>query len=93
DVRANRRDTVTGTAAGISSSYQRVVHWFNDVAQYWVYANSDSIYTSPPMKAETYTMVLYRDEFEVGRKSVPVGASATVPSSIASTKSSTTPAW
>ncbi|KAG8735397.1 hypothetical protein FRC12_018089 [Ceratobasidium sp. 428] len=38
-------------------------------------------------------MVLYRDEFEVGRKSVSVGAGATVSSSIASTKVSITPAW
>ncbi|KAG8684145.1 hypothetical protein FRC09_015583 [Ceratobasidium sp. 395] len=44
------------------------------------------------MKAGTYTMVLYCDEFEVGRKSVPVGASATMSSSIASTKASTAPA-
>lgn len=45
------------------------------------------------MKAGTYTMVLYRDEFEVARKSVTVGAGATVSSSIASTEAATTPAW
>ncbi|KAG9079128.1 hypothetical protein FS749_008799 [Ceratobasidium sp. UAMH 11750] len=87
------RGTVTGTATGISTSYQRVVHWFNDVAQYWAYANSAGTFTTPPMKAGTYTMVLYRDEFEVARKSVSVGAGATVSSSIASTEASTTPAW
>ncbi|KAG8748610.1 hypothetical protein FRC10_000001, partial [Ceratobasidium sp. 414] len=52
-----------------------------------------TLQTSPPMKAETYTMVLYRDEFEVARKSVSVSADATVSSSIASTEASTTPAW
>ncbi|KAG9126286.1 hypothetical protein FRC07_004097 [Ceratobasidium sp. 392] len=86
------RGTVIGTATGVSSSYQRVVHWFNDVAQYWAYANSAGAFTSPPMKAGTYTMVLYRDEFEVARKSVSIGAGATVSSSIASTAASTTPA-
>ncbi|CAE6414665.1 unnamed protein product [Rhizoctonia solani] len=87
------RGTVTGTASGVSTSYQRVVHWFNDVAQYWTYASSSGSFTSPPMKAGTYTMVLYRDEFEVARKSVSVGAGSTVSSSIASTEVTTTPAW
>ncbi|QRV85989.1 rhamnogalacturonate lyase [Ceratobasidium sp. AG-Ba] len=49
--------------------------------------------TSPPMKVGTYTMVLYRDEFEVARKSVSVSAGATASSSIASTEAATTPAW
>ncbi|CCO27967.1 hypothetical protein BN14_01958 [Rhizoctonia solani AG-1 IB] len=87
------RGTVSGTASGVSSSYQRVVHWFNDVAQYWAYVGSSGSFTSPPMKAGTYTMVLYRDEFEVARKSVSVGAGSTVSSSIASTEATTTPAW
>ncbi|ELU44848.1 rhamnogalacturonase B [Rhizoctonia solani AG-1 IA] len=73
------RGTVTGTASGVSTSYQRVVHWFNDVA--------------PPMKAGTYTMVLYRDEFEIARKSVSVGAGSTVSSSIASNEATAAPAW
>lgn len=92
-VGASGRGTVTGTATGVSTSYQRVIHWFNDVAQYWTYANSAGSFTSPPMKAGTYTMVLYRDEFEVARKSVTVGAGSTVSSSIASTEATTTPAW
>ncbi|CAE6480672.1 unnamed protein product, partial [Rhizoctonia solani] len=49
--------------------------------------------TSPPMKAGTYTMALYRDEFEVARKSVTVGAGSTVSSNIASTEATTMPAW
>ncbi|CAE6416911.1 unnamed protein product, partial [Rhizoctonia solani] len=80
------RGTVTGTASGVSTSYQRVVHWFNDIAQYWTYVSSSGSFTSPPMKAGTYTMILYRDEFEVARKSVTVGAGSSVSSSIASTE-------
>ncbi|KAH7340902.1 rhamnogalacturonate lyase A [Rhizoctonia solani] len=87
------RGTVTGTASGVSTSYQRVVHWFNNAAQYWTYVSSSGSFTSPPMKAGTYTMVFYRDEFEVARKSVSVGAGSTVSSSIASTEATTTPAW
>ncbi|KAF8710975.1 Rhamnogalacturonan lyase B, N-terminal, partial [Rhizoctonia solani] len=87
------RGTVTGTASGVSTSYQRVVHWFNDVAQYWTYVSSSGSFTSPPMKAGTYTMVLYRDEFEVARKSVSVGAGSTVSSSIASNEATAAPAW
>ncbi|GAB1517769.1 hypothetical protein RhiTH_000819 [Rhizoctonia solani] len=87
------RGTVTGTASGVSTSYQRVVHWFNDVAQYWTYVSSSGSFTSPPMKAGTYTMVLYRDEFEIARKSVSVGAGSTVSSSIASNEATAAPAW
>ncbi|CAE6448842.1 unnamed protein product [Rhizoctonia solani] len=92
-VGSSGRGTVSGTASGVSTSYQRVVHWFNDVAQYWAYVSSSGSFTSPPMKAGTYTMVLYRDEFEVARKSVSVSAGSTVSSSIASTEATTTPAW
>ncbi|CAE6409366.1 unnamed protein product, partial [Rhizoctonia solani] len=87
------RGTVTGTVSGVSTSYQRVVHWFNDAAQYWVYVGSSGSFTSPPMKPGAYTMVLYRDELEVARKSVAVGAGSTVSSSIASTEATITPAW
>lgn len=45
------------------------------------------------MKAGTHTMVLYRDEFEVPRRSVTVAAGSTVSSSIAFTEVATTPAW
>ncbi|KAJ1309745.1 hypothetical protein OPQ81_006510 [Rhizoctonia solani] len=92
-VGASGRGIITGTASGVSTSYQRVVHWFNDVAQYWTYVSSSGSFTSPPMKAGTYTMVLYRDEFEVARKTVSVSAGSTVSSSIASTEATTTPAW
>ena len=45
------------------------------------------------MKAGTYTMVLFRDEFEVARQSVSVSAGSTVQSSITSTASTAVPLW
>ncbi|KAG8809134.1 hypothetical protein FRC18_004682, partial [Serendipita sp. 400] len=87
------RGTVSGTVSGVSSSYQRVVHWYNSAAQYWVYASSSGSFTSPPMKAGTYTMKLYRDEFEVASQSVTIGGGGSVTSNIASQEAAVTPLW
>ncbi|KAG8911419.1 hypothetical protein FRC02_006624 [Tulasnella sp. 418] len=92
-VAANGRGTVSGTAYDVPSSYQRVVHWFNSGAQYWTYTNSNGAFTSPLMKPGTYTMVLYKDEFEVKRQSVSVSAGSTTQSSIYSAEDTTTPTW
>ncbi|CCA74880.1 related to ASD-1 rhamnogalacturonase B precursor [Serendipita indica DSM 11827] len=92
-VGASGRGTVSGSVSGVSSSYQRVVHWYNNNAQYWAYASSSGSFTSPPMKAGTYTMKLYRDEFEVASQTVSVGAGASVTSNIASQEAAISPLW
>lgn len=78
------RGYVSGTASGIGSDYQPVVHWFNDEAQYWAYTSSGA-FTSPAMKPGTYTMKLYQTELEVASQSVEVSAGSTTTSDIAST--------
>ncbi|KAL7273879.1 hypothetical protein RUND412_003240 [Rhizina undulata] len=86
------RGYVSGTVSGVSSSFNRVVHWYNTDAQYWTYANSNT-FTSPPMKPGTYTMILYRDEFNVASQSVTVAAGSTVTSNIASTEATRNTVW
>ncbi|PSN70408.1 Rhamnogalacturonate lyase A [Corynespora cassiicola Philippines] len=87
------RGTVTGTATGVSSSFQRVLHWFNKDAQYWVYADSAGKFTSPLMKPGTYTQVLYQGEFKVGSSSVSVSAGKTTTANIAAETQSRTTIW
>ncbi|KAG8964221.1 hypothetical protein FRC00_003323 [Tulasnella sp. 408] len=89
------RGTVKGTASGVSSSYQTVVHWYNSVAQYWTYASSGGSFTSPLMKSGTYTMVLYKNELAVATQSVSVSAGGTTTSNIASSNdpAKTAPTW
>ncbi|KAE9569653.1 putative rhamnogalacturonase [Colletotrichum fructicola] len=92
-VAASGRGTVTGTASGISSSFQRVVHWYNANAQYWAYASSSGAFTSPAMKPGTYTMVLYQTEFKVATSSVTVTAGKATTANIASGLASHTSLW
>ncbi|KAF2709442.1 polysaccharide lyase family 4 protein [Pleomassaria siparia CBS 279.74] len=89
-VAASGRGTVTGTATGVSSSFQRVLHWYNSASQYWVYADSTGKFTSPAMKPGTYTQVLYQDEFRVASSSVTVSAGKATTANIAATTSSKT---
>jgi rhamnogalacturonan endolyase len=84
------RGYVSGTATGVSSSYEIVVHWYNSAAQYWAYASSSGAFTSPAMKPGTYTMVLYQTELKVASTSVTVTAGSTTSKSIASTLTSHT---
>ncbi|KAF1947269.1 Rhamnogalacturonase B [Clathrospora elynae] len=77
------RGTVSGTATGVASSFQRVLHWYNDAAQYWAYADSTGKFTSPAMKPGTYTQVLYQGEFKVKAASVSVSAGKTTTANIA----------
>jgi len=78
------RGRVSGTASGIGSSFQTVVHWYNTNNQYWTYANSGGSFTSPPMRPGTYTMVLYQTEFKVAETTVAVTAGSTASKNIAS---------
>ncbi|KAF4458346.1 rhamnogalacturonate lyase a [Fusarium albosuccineum] len=83
------RGRVSGTASGIQSGFQGVVHWYNANYQYWTYTSSGS-FTSPFMVPGTYTMVLYQGELQVASKSVTVSAGSTASSSIAASSDITT---
>lgn len=83
-VAASGRGTVTGTASGVGSGFQAVVHWYNSAAQYWTVASSSGSFTSPLMKPGTYTMVLYQTEFKVATSSATVSAGKTTTANIAS---------
>jgi rhamnogalacturonan endolyase len=87
------RGTVTGTATGIASNFQKVLHWFNANSQYWVYADSAGKFTSPAMKPGTYTQVLYQGEFKVASSSVTVSASKATTANIAASAASGTSIW
>jgi rhamnogalacturonan endolyase len=92
-VAASGRGTVTGTATGVSSTFQRVLHWYNANAQYWVYTDSAGKFTSPAMKPGTYTQVFYQGEFKVASSSVTVSAGKATTANIAAATSSTTSLW
>lgn len=77
------RGYVSGTATGTASGLDRIVHWYNDAAQYWADGTSGR-FTSPAMKPGTYTMKLYQNELEVASQSVQVSAGSTTTSNIAS---------
>ncbi|CAM1506792.1 Fc.00g064330.m01.CDS01 [Cosmosporella sp. VM-42] len=84
------RGKISGTASGVKSGFQAVVHWYNSNYQYWTYASSSGSFTSPAMAAGTYTMVLYQGELKVASKSVSVSAGSTSSSSIAADSDITT---
>lgn len=93
-VATSGRGYVSGTASGISSSFQRVVHWYNSAAQYWTIASSNGAFTSPAMKPGTYTMVLYQGEYKVATATgVSVTAGQTTSKSIASTETTRNSLW
>ncbi|KAI1497933.1 polysaccharide lyase family 4 protein [Biscogniauxia marginata] len=88
------RGYVSGTASGVSSSFQIVVHWYNSAAQYWTIASSSGAFTSPAMKPGTYTMVLYQGEYKVATATgVTVSAGKTTSKNIASAETSRSSLW
>lgn len=87
------RGRVSGTATGVAAGFQKVLHWYNDAAQYWVYADSAGKFTSPAMKPGTYTQVLYQGEFKVKASSVSVKAGSTTTANIAADVESKTSVW
>jgi rhamnogalacturonan endolyase len=90
----SERGRVAGTASGIDSKFQRVVHWYNSAAQYWAYANQNTgAFTSPLMKPGTYTMVLYQTEFKVATSTVTVSRGSTVTKDIASSVPARNTIW
>ncbi|OBT84317.1 hypothetical protein VE02_08332 [Pseudogymnoascus sp. 03VT05] len=92
-VAASGRGVVKGTATGVASGFQIVVHWFNSASQYWVYASSSGAFTSPAMKPGTYTMKLYQGEFQLASQSVSVSAGGTTTSNIAGASQSRNTLW
>jgi rhamnogalacturonan endolyase len=87
------RGKVSGTATGVASGLQIVLHWYNDAAQYWVYADSAGKFTSPAMKPGTYTQVLYQGEFKVKAASVTVKAGSTTTANIVADTETKTSVW
>ena len=92
-VAPSERGTVSGKATGVGSSFQRVLHWYNDEAQYWAYADNAGKFTSPAMKPGTYTQVLYQGEFKVKAASVKVSAGKTTTANIAADKETKKSIW
>ncbi|KAK4145663.1 polysaccharide lyase [Dichotomopilus funicola] len=82
-VAASGRGTVKGTASGVASGQQGVVHFYNNAAQYWAKTSSGGSFTSPAMKPGTYNMVLYQTEFKIGTGTVTVSAGQTATQNIA----------
>jgi rhamnogalacturonan endolyase len=91
-VAPSARGTVTGTATGVGSSFQSVLHWYNDAAQYWAYASGGQ-FTSPAMKPGTYTQVLYQGEYKVKASSVTVTAGKATTANIAADSETKTSIW
>ncbi|KAK3372748.1 rhamnogalacturonase B [Podospora didyma] len=89
----SKRGSVSGTAAGVASGFQSVLHWYNNASQYWAIAGTGGSYTSPLMKSGTYTMKLYRGEFPVAQDSVTITAGAKATKNIASTESNPSVIW
>lgn len=87
------RGTVSGTATGVPTPFETVLHWYNNASQYWARAAKDGSYTSPFMKAGTYTMKLYRDEFSVAQDTVTVTAGGSATRNIASTEKQPAVIW
>ncbi|KAJ5118412.1 epoxide hydrolase [Penicillium atrosanguineum] len=81
-VATSGRGYVKGTASGADSSFDWVIHWYNDDAQYWTYTSSSGSFTSPAMKPGTYSMVYYQGEYVVATSSVTVTAGSTASKSI-----------
>jgi rhamnogalacturonan endolyase len=71
------RGYVSGTASGVASGAQATVGFANSTAQYWATPQANGSFTSPAMKAGTYTMTLYQNELGVATSSVTVNAGAT----------------
>ena len=71
------RGYVSGTASGVASGTQATVGFANSTAQYWATPQANGSFTSPAMKAGTYTQTLYQNELAVATRSVTVSAGAT----------------
>ena len=84
---------MSGTATGVAPEFQTVLHWYNNASQYWATAGAGGQYTSPQMKEGTYTMKMYRNEFQIARDSVVVRASAKTTKNLESAESNPSIIW
>lgn len=87
------RGRVSGTASGVPSKFQTVLHWHNPQHQYWVYAKEGGSYKSPAMIPGTYQMVMYKQEFVVAKSTVSVSAGSETRKDIASAEIAAAPIW
>jgi rhamnogalacturonan endolyase len=76
-VPASGRGFVVGKAMGVSSGQPAVVGFANGQAQYWTRPGSDGNFSSPAMKAGSYTQTLYQNELPVATRPVAVTAGST----------------
>ncbi|KAI1098730.1 polysaccharide lyase family 4 protein [Jackrogersella minutella] len=88
----SQRGSVSGSASGVPSGFEAVVHWYNDKAQYWVKATNGA-FKSPPMKPGTYTMKLYKGEYEVANDTVAVTAGSDTAKNIDSKEPNPSVVW
>lgn len=77
------RGYVEGVASGTSDKYPKVLHWYNDEHQQWVYADDDGNFKSPALVAGEYTQALYQGELLAANFTVVVEAGKTVTEDIA----------
>lgn len=92
-VPSTARGVVSGVATGVPTSFEAVIHWYNNASQYWTRAAKDGSYTSPKMKPGTYTVKIYRDEFQVAQDTVTVTAGSNITRNITSTESNPSLIW
>lgn len=76
-VPASGRGFVVGKATGVASGQPALVGFANSQAQYWTRPGSDGNFSSPAMKAGSYTQTLYQNELPVATRSVTVTAGGT----------------
>jgi len=91
-VAASGRGSVSGTASGVPTGFETVVHWHNTKNQYWTKATNGA-YTSPLMRPGTYSVKLYKNEYLVANDSVTVTAGQTVKKDIASKEPTPAVIW
>jgi rhamnogalacturonan endolyase len=91
-VAASGRGAVSGTASGVPSEFESVVHFYNTNAQYWAKASGGK-YTSPQMKPGAYSVKLYKGEFLVANDTVTVTAGQTAMKNVVSKEPNTPVIW
>ncbi|KAI1083383.1 polysaccharide lyase family 4 protein, partial [Whalleya microplaca] len=88
----DERGSISGAASGVPNDFEAVLHWYNDKAQYWAKANGGK-FKSPLMKTGSYTMKLYKGEYEVANDTVSVTAGKDTAKDIASVEPTPSVVW
>ncbi|KAI1410363.1 polysaccharide lyase family 4 protein [Hypoxylon sp. FL1857] len=92
-VPSGQRGSVSGSASGVPGEFEAVVHLYNDKAQYWTKVSNGGAFKSPLMKPGTYTMKLYKGEYEVAKDTVIVTAGSETAKNISSAESNPFVVW